>query len=220
MPIEVLQYGVKVRDPTTKEFSNLAALRGADGAAGPGVPAGGTDGDVLVKNGATDYDGRWTKTPPQMGNLAHINTGSTADKTYYEGDYLVYNGQLYVVTDTTISQGNSLNSGSGGNISAATVGPKLTSYQNKLDHILHQTVNQIDVSIDNMTSAEFEGIYLYDGFNSPAVTQNMPFTGAYGILFVSNNSRGGWYQAVLNIATGKIYRREYADGSWGIWRNN
>jgi hypothetical protein len=79
MPIEVLQYGVKVRDPTTKQFSDLAALRGGQGpqgTTGPGVPAGGTDGDVLVKNGATDYAAKWERPysrPNLLDNWYFIN---------------------------------------------------------------------------------------------------------------------------------------------------
>ena len=133
MPIPILQYGVKVRDPTTKEFSDLAALRGGQGpqgAAGPGVPAGGTDGDVLVKSGATDYDATWKKTPPQMGSLATIEPTSTVtQKTQYvQGEYLVYNGQLYKVTASTITQGQTLDPTPGsGNIEAVKVGDELTS---------------------------------------------------------------------------------------------
>lgn len=90
------------------------------------LPAGGTDGDVLVKNGATDYDATWKKTPPQMGSLATIEPTSTVtQKTQYvQGEYLVYNGQLYKVTASTITQGQTLTPG--GNIEVATVGEKLT----------------------------------------------------------------------------------------------
>src|SRR5262245_24479105 len=42
-------------------------MPGADGAAGPGVAAGGTSGQVLTKNSATDYDTIWTT--PSGGGL-------------------------------------------------------------------------------------------------------------------------------------------------------
>ena len=35
---------------------------GATGATGPGVAAGGTTGQLLVKNSSTDYDTSWTDT--------------------------------------------------------------------------------------------------------------------------------------------------------------
>lgn len=92
---------------------------------GMGIPTGGTDGDVLVNNGATDYAARWTNTPPQMGSLAMIET-SPATSAHAVGEYIVYNGQLYKVTET-ISQGQTLNPGQGGNIEAATVGSALAS---------------------------------------------------------------------------------------------
>lgn len=94
---------------------------GPQGPTGPGVPAGGTDGDVLVKNGATDYAGRWTKTPPQMGSLAYIETTSSVSKQggYKQGEYLVYNGQLYKATGT-ISPNETLTPG--GNIQLITDG--------------------------------------------------------------------------------------------------
>lgn len=90
MPIPILQYGVKVRDPTTKQFSDLAALRGEQGpqgAAGPGVPAGGADGDVLVKSGATDYDARWEKPqycrPNLLDNWYFVGGGSQQGAGYF-----------------------------------------------------------------------------------------------------------------------------------------
>lgn len=111
---------------------------------GMGLPAGGTDGDVLVKNGAGDYDARWTKTPPQMGSLATIEPTSTVtQKTQYvKGDYLVYNGQLYKVTATTITQGQTLTPG--GNIEAvsATTAAKNESID---------AVRVIDYDITNLT---------------------------------------------------------------------
>jgi len=128
MPIPILQYGVKVRDPTTKEFSDLAALRGGQGpqgAAGPGVPAGGTDGDVLVKNGATDYDAKWTNTPPQMRSLATIETSPTT-WGHAVDEYIVYNGQLYKVVKV-ISPKDPLDSGPNGNIAATNAGDELSN---------------------------------------------------------------------------------------------
>jgi len=92
---------------------------GPQGPTGPGVPAGGTDGDVLVKSGSADYSGEWTNTPKLMGSLATIEPTSSASKAYAAGDYLVYNGQLYKVTATTITQGQTLTPG--GNIQSTSV---------------------------------------------------------------------------------------------------
>jgi len=150
MPIPILQYGVKVRDPTTKQFKDLSALRGGQGAqgqqgvAGPGVPAGGTDGDVLVKSGSADYAGTWTNTPKLMGNLAPIEESQITSPTGYNpGDYLVYNGQLYYVK-TLISPQDPLDAGANGNIEAvsATTAAKNESID---------AVRVIDYDISNLT---------------------------------------------------------------------
>lgn len=104
-----------IRNDTGKRMAD--ALEALAGTGGRGLPAGGTDGDVLVKNGATDYAARWTKTPPQMGSLATIETSPVENPNgYKQGDFLVYNGQLYKVTVNTISQGQTLTPGT--NISA------------------------------------------------------------------------------------------------------
>src|SRR5262245_3136838 len=46
---------------------------GADGSPGPGVAAGGTSGQVLAKNSATDYDTGWI-TPAGGGNVSSVGT--------------------------------------------------------------------------------------------------------------------------------------------------
>lgn len=152
MPIPILQYGVKVRDPTTQQFSDLAALRGGQGPTGPGVPAGGTDGDVLVKNGATDYDATWKKTPPQMGSLATIEPTSSASKAYAAGDYLVYNGQLYKVTKT-ISPDETL-----------TPGGNIAEYQVAVTHSGSATLNASICTGGLVNLSLRNGVLVIDGY--------------------------------------------------------
>lgn len=131
-----------MRNDTGKRMA--AALEALAGTGGRGLPAGGTDGDVLVKNGATDYAARWTKTPPQMGSLAYINIGATADKLYNPGEYLVYNGQLYKVGDTAIGQGETLNPGQGGNIGEISI-------TDNLPKILYYSGGPVSVSAGTVT---------------------------------------------------------------------
>lgn len=87
---------------------------------GDGLPIGGTAGSVLEKASAADYDAKWTNTPKQMGSLATIEPTSTVTQKqlYHHGDYLVYNGQLYIVTAQSISIGQTLTPG--GNIEATS----------------------------------------------------------------------------------------------------
>lgn len=129
-----------VRNDTAKRMAD--ALEALAGTGGRGLPAGGTDGDVLVKRGATNYAAEWTNTPPQMGSLAYIETTSSVSKQdgYRQGDYLVYNGQLYKVTASTITQGQTLNPGQGGNISVPEGGG----------------FNELNANIKNIVSAAGE----------------------------------------------------------------
>lgn len=96
---------------------------------GPGLPAGGTAGQIPVKQSATNYDLAFTSTPPQMGSLATIEQTSTVSKQngYKQGEYLVYNGQLYKVTASTISQGETLAVGT--NISAVGIADEFAESQ-------------------------------------------------------------------------------------------
>ncbi|MBQ1792107.1 MAG: hypothetical protein II008_18165, partial [Oscillospiraceae bacterium] len=82
---------------------------------GVGLPAGGTDGDVLVKNGAEDYAARWTNMPPLLGNIADLELTNTASRYYAANEYLMYNGKLYQ-TKISISEGGTLNPGDNGNL--------------------------------------------------------------------------------------------------------
>lgn len=45
-----------IRDPVTGEFAPVPVLVGPPG---PGVPAGGAEGQVLVKSGEADYETKW-----------------------------------------------------------------------------------------------------------------------------------------------------------------
>lgn len=189
MPIPILQYGVKVRDPTTKQFSDLAALRGAKGTAGPGVPAGGTNGDVLVKDGATDYAAKWTNTPKLMENLATIEPTSTVtQKTQYvQGEYLVYNGQLYKVTASTITQGQTLTPG--GNIVEVDDGglnDLNTAIANKT------ACKRINVTSTSEYIVSIGGILCGDVlFVDAVISKNLP-SGSYQTLAISlpNSTEG------------------------------
>ena len=74
-----------VGDAAWTNLVALASLKGAKGNAGPGVPTGGTIGQVLVKNSAADYDTTWG-TPSGGGggdgtvtSVQHIPPDSTGN---------------------------------------------------------------------------------------------------------------------------------------------
>lgn len=65
---------------------------------GPGVPSGGTAGQVLKKASSTNYDAVWTDVGdlPEVGAaLADIADEYSSSTVYNEGDYCIYSGQLY-----------------------------------------------------------------------------------------------------------------------------
>lgn len=81
-------------------------------------------GDLTVPNltatgDVTDGQGNTLK--GANGNLATIETTTTASQAYGVGDYLVYNGQLYKVTTAIASGGTIVVTGSGANVVATTV---------------------------------------------------------------------------------------------------
>lgn len=113
-----------------------------------GLPAGGITGQVLTKNSSTDGDASWQTTQndgiwgsiigtlsdqtdlqnalnakANTSTLATVESSSSASKAYAEGDYLVYNGQLYKVT-AEIVVGDTLTVGT--NIESTTVGSQLS----------------------------------------------------------------------------------------------
>ena len=212
MPIPILQYGVKVRDPTTQQFSDLAALRGGQGPTGPGVPAGGTDGDVLVKSGSADYSGEWTNTPKLMENFAPIEETRQAQNNYDKRDFLVYDGKLYFANED-ISAGTNLNPGA--NIISTNMG----YFVRRINNFLGVGNTAVNYNIDDMTVAtKYSGIYFYNGYDAN-LQGTLPFTGAYGLFFVADNGYGGCVQIAINIVTGQIYRRQYPD-IWPNWRTS
>ena len=213
-----------MRNDTGKRMA--AALEALAGTGGRGLPAGGTDGDVLVKNGATDYDAIWKKTPPQMASLATIEPTSSASKAYAAGDYLVYNGQLYKVGSTAISQGQTLTPG--GNIEAATatslisgdyIAPSMSSkctlqvggFIRYGDLVL---VN-MRVSVDSALSAGdtiASGFPSYAGSNAVNVTCGASIVGKLypiyitpaGSLFINDSSPSGTTLIMFSLYSVKL----------------
>jgi hypothetical protein len=62
---------------TSPTWWDMLAQRGDDGAAGVGVPAGGTTGEALVKLSTTDYDTGWSAVG--SGTVTHTAGALTAD---------------------------------------------------------------------------------------------------------------------------------------------
>lgn len=196
------------REVTQKRIAT--ALEALAGTGGRGLPAGGADGDVLVKNGATDYDAEWTNTPKLMANFAPIEETQSLNN-YNKRDFLVYNGQLYVVAaDSGISIGETLIPGQ--NIYAQNMG----YFVHRINNFLGVGNSAKNYNIDYMTDTiRYTGIYFYNGWDGN-MQGTLPFTNAYGLLFVIDNDAGSCVQVAINFNTGKFYRRQYTT-SWTNW---
>lgn len=74
-------YTITYTDNTTATFTVTNGADGQDGKPGPGVPAGGTTGQMLVKKSNTDYDGEWANQPSvpvqdvQINGTSILNNG-------------------------------------------------------------------------------------------------------------------------------------------------
>ena len=70
------------------DFTIPAGATGQTGSAGPGVPSGGTDGQVLTKDGSTDYATRWeTPSSGGGGEIKELTIGPNGDLPI---DFLVH----------------------------------------------------------------------------------------------------------------------------------
>ena len=184
---------------------------GPQGPTGPGVPAGGTDGDVLVKNGSTDYDGRWTSTPKLMGNLAPIEETRQAQNNYDKRDFLVYDGQLYFANED-IFAGTDLNPGA--NIISTNMG----YFVRRINNFFGVGNTASGKNLDDLHDAVYDtGIYVYNGWGSSEVGGSLPFTSAWGMIFVFDTGTGQTMQIAFNFTTGKLFKRTYTNNAWNAW---
>lgn len=184
---------------------------GAGGGGGGGLPAGGTDGDLLVKSGATDYDATWKKTPPQMGSLATIETSPTT-QAHVVGEYIVYNGQLYKVT-TAISQGQTLTPG--GNIAEAKISDAIAVSNASITYTETSGTSTLEI----MGQARFGPFYavtynivngstaIARGINAADITvNNISFAAVYG-----GGGTGGTYLVPIKMSPTRYVLKNIGD---------
>lgn len=67
---------LKIKNPDTGFWESVPALIGDRGEPGLGVPVGGIEGNILIKNSSTDYDtawasGQWTELKPLLLDLIY-----------------------------------------------------------------------------------------------------------------------------------------------------
>lgn len=140
--------------------------QGEQGNPGAGVALGGVAGDVLVKRSASDYDTGWTATPPQMGAIAHINNGDTADKAYVRDENLVYKGQLYKAVNN-IASGETLLTGVNiiqSSVDDVKIGDSAAQYLTITDLLPYTTPAAGFVAYQSATSDAPVGTATFGGF--------------------------------------------------------
>lgn len=96
MPVE-LTIVESVTELETTVVTVVLESASAPGPAGPGVPTGGTDGQVLTKASATDYDTAW-EDPTGGGGGDLDDLDDVTITTPQEGDRLEYNAGVWVNT--------------------------------------------------------------------------------------------------------------------------
>lgn len=192
-----------------------AGPQGEKGDTGEGVPAGGAVNDVLVKTGAADYATGWSSTPAQMGSLAYIEQTSTVSKQggYQQGDYLVYDGQLYKAT-ATISQDQTLTVG--GNIEAVKVAEDFATKANVLIKYNYHGGDQckfvestpdLNAYLNSHNVSLSFAIYPYTAASKPS--------GNSGFMITQG---GGGFRVQYAFDTGgSIYSRTYSNGTISAW---
>ena len=129
-------YTIAFTDGTSTTFTVTNGQDGSDGADGYSPTATVTKTGSTATISITDKNGTTTATVSDgsdvsESNLATIET-SPVTHAYSEGDYLVYNGQLYKVT-ATIAIGESLTVGT--NIESTKVGDELSSLNSNINSI-------------------------------------------------------------------------------------
>lgn len=110
----------------------------AQGATGPGVPAGGTAGQILKKNSGTDYDASWTAeqditgkadkvSNATTGNFAALDgSGNLVDSGHKHGDYVTdVSGKADKVVDAV--DGNLAGLDEYGNLTDSGISPSTVS---------------------------------------------------------------------------------------------
>ena len=128
------------------------------------------------------------------GNMATIESSTTASKAYAVGDYMVRNGQLYKVT-AAIASGGTITVGT--NVAAAAAADDIAGISNTIGNTAMGTTAQ------TITGAIAEHEQDISGLNSNLKTQNV--LGSYsGLLssqqYITLNENVNNYKAIAVIA--------------------
>lgn len=129
--------------PLGQSFDVMDGVDGSDGSQGPqgpqgnpgaGVAVGGTDGQILAKNGSADYQTQWIDPTPDA--LPVISDEYDEHTAYSIGDYCIYQNTLYKC-NTNISPYEIWDST---HWDACTVGEELTGVNSSLAQFGYYTL--------------------------------------------------------------------------------
>lgn len=146
--------------PLGQSFDVMDGVDGSDGSQGPqgpqgnpgaGVAVGGTDGQILAKNGESDYQTRWINPTPNA--LPVISDEYDEHTAYSVGDYCIYQNTLYKC-NTNISPYEIWDST---HWDACTVGEELTGVNSSLAQLDYFTLLNGEIVSNTKTTVTLFG---------------------------------------------------------------
>lgn len=182
---------------------------------GPGVPTGGTAGQVLKKNGSTNFDASWTtlnsgnipisasdNTTVQQSlaavksDMGIVEDGNTATHTIAAGQYVIWKGALYTAS-AAIPSGTTLSTS---NLTAVSDGG-LNSLNGKLEKIATTLTNS------GLTAGLYALVLRDDSVSSRSflVTGWIPATGTINCsTIVQNSANTFWIRCAIGFVSGVL----------------
>ena len=194
---------------------------------GQGVPSGGTAGQILKKNGSTNFDTSWATLDGSMvpvsagdsttvqqslaavkSDMGIVEDGNTATHTIAAGQYVIWKGALYTASaaipaGTTLSTSN-LTAVSGGGLNALN--------GNKMNSTIGTTIQSVDLL------AQEPGAYLTLNGNLADIGAAWDAITVYDKLLVGTFSGSGLWMYMGYKYSGSKYGMMWAQrfGDWEI----
>lgn len=139
--VEHFPYAVTIQDPSSQTVEVIeSGLQGAPGAAGQGVPIGGTTGQILSKNSGTDYDTGWSNAE---------TAGAIVDTASWVSPTLI----TTTITVPANQRARMFLAGNGG----AVVGPTLSDGSGTKELFLVGTSNSATIELNSTTNLLLSG---------------------------------------------------------------
>lgn len=179
-------------------------INGAQGPAGPGVPSGGTEGQILTKIDGADYNAEWLD--PALAVLAKMQYGSFYDLTTQTGT--VNSIQAVYCNTVDFSQGIVMENASGGTTNPSRLKILTTGrYNIQFSLQVHQTNSQAVVNL----WLRKNGVDVPNSNTKFDITANNPYYVAAWNFFVEATS--GDYYELMWSSTSANTKIEYVDAA-------